>query len=179
MDELKALRSLATELGVHTRYTDGLGKKVTVGPETLIRVCAALGAPVTAAVDAGKALHDFKSSRRHGLPPVIVAWNGELRLPPFPTGRGGHTGEGAGGQVQTEGGELLPLENRTLPIGYHRLVIGSATSTIIAAPLEAWRRPGSHRSWGVGTQLAALRSRRSRSVGDLKDLESLCRWLRE
>jgi len=64
-------------------------------------------------------------------------------------------------------------------MGYHRLVIGSATATVISAPVESWRRPGSHRSWGVGTQLAALRSRRSRSVGDLKDLESLCRWLRE
>ena len=38
MDELKALRSLATELGVHTRYTDGLGKRITVVPETLVRV---------------------------------------------------------------------------------------------------------------------------------------------
>ncbi|HYV68045.1 MAG TPA: 4-alpha-glucanotransferase, partial [Myxococcales bacterium] len=182
MDELKALRSLATELGVHTRYTDGLGKKVTVGPETLIRVCAALGAPVTAAVDAGKALHDFKSSRRHGLPPVIVAWNGEL-TPPSPEGRGGQgvrtTGAGQGSEVLLESGETVSLDGPPLPLGYHRLVVGNATSTIISAPIEAWRRPGSHRSWGVGTQLAALRSQRSRSVGDLKDLESLCRWLRE
>ena len=182
MDELKALRSLATELGVHTRYTDGLGKKVTVGPETLIRVCAALGAPVTAAVDAGKALHDFKSSRRHGLPPVLVAWNGELS-PPSPEGRGGQgvrtTGAGQGSEVLLESGETVSLDGPPLPQGYHRLVVGNATSTIISAPVEAWRRPGSHRSWGVGTQLAALRSKRSRSVGDLRDLEALCRWLRE
>jgi 4-alpha-glucanotransferase len=52
-------------------------------------------------------------------------------------------------------------------------------STVIAAPLEAWRRPGSHQSWGVGTHLAALRSARSRSLGDLRDLESLCRWVAE
>jgi 4-alpha-glucanotransferase len=45
--------------------------------------------------------------------------------------------------------------------------------------VQAWRRPGSHRSWGVGTQLAALRSARSRSLGDLRDLESLCRWVGE
>src|SRR5512136_1350999 len=88
MDELKALRALATELGVHTRYTDGLGKKVTAGPETLLRVCAALGAPVTAVVDANKALHEYKTRRASGLPPVIVAWNGEqprqLSSPPVP-----------------------------------------------------------------------------------------------
>jgi 4-alpha-glucanotransferase len=31
----------------------------------------------------------------------------------------------------------------------------------------------------VGTHLAALRSARSRSLGDLRDLESVCRWVRE
>jgi 4-alpha-glucanotransferase len=31
----------------------------------------------------------------------------------------------------------------------------------------------------VGAQLAALRSARSRSIGDLRDLESLCRWVGE
>ena len=46
MDELKALRSLARAMGVHIRYTDGLGRRVVVAPETLVRVCATLGAPV-------------------------------------------------------------------------------------------------------------------------------------
>ncbi len=53
------------------------------------------------------------------------------------------------------------------------------TCTVIAAPVEAWRRPGLHRSWGVGTQLAALRSARSRSLGDLQDFSSLCRWVQD
>ena len=38
MDELRALRALARDLGVHTRYTDGLGRRVVVAPETLLRV---------------------------------------------------------------------------------------------------------------------------------------------
>jgi 4-alpha-glucanotransferase len=50
---------------------------------------------------------------------------------------------------------------------------------VIAAPLLAWRRPGSPRSWGVGTHLAALRSARSRSLGDLRDLASVCRWVHQ
>ncbi len=176
MDELKSLRALATELGVHTRYTDGLGKKVTVGPETLIRVCAALGAPVTASADAGKVLHDYRAMRSRGLPPVIVAWDGHLRMPPLPDRERGSGGEI---HVRLESGEDWSLGQHQMPMGYHRITIGNATCTIISAPVEAWRRPGSHRSWGVGTQLAALRSKRSRSVGDLRDLESLCRWLRE
>ena len=79
MDELKALRSLATELGVHTRYTDGLGKKITVVPETLVRVCAALGAPITRVSDASRALQAHRAAKAaQPLPPVVVAWDGIL-----------------------------------------------------------------------------------------------------
>lgn len=196
MDELKALRALATELGVHTRYSDGLGKKVTVGPETLLRVCAALGAPVTAFTDAGKALHEYRATHSGGLPPVIVAWNGvvpTLKRVNSPRREGNEERRKNRREVQLESGETIPLDGRPLPMGYHRLVRTSppvprslsgeggqeSTCTIISAPVEAWHRPGSHRSWGVGTQVAALRSRRSRSVGDLQDLEVLCRWIRE
>ena len=62
MDELKALRSLARAMGVHTRYTDGLGRRVIVAPETLVRVCAALGAPVERPADAAAALGSFRES---------------------------------------------------------------------------------------------------------------------
>lgn len=181
MDELKALRALATELGVHTRYTDGLGKKVTVGPETLLRVCAALGAPVTSFTDAGKVLHEYRTTHTSGLSPVIVAWNGVLPPPQrrvvSPRREGQEERRKNRREVQLESGETLPLDGRPLPMGYHRLFGDKGICTVISAPLEAWRRPGSHRSWGVGTQLAALRSRRSRAVGDLRDIESLCRWV--
>ena len=165
MDELKALRSLATELGVHTRYTDGLGKKVTVAPETLVRVCAALGAPITRVADAAGALDAHRAAKSaERLPPVIPAWYGVLPLHLIPNE-----------EIHLETGQVVRPGARPLPLGYHRL----ENCTIIAAPVEAWRRAGSHRSWGVGTHLAALRSARSRSLADLRDLESLCRWLRE
>ncbi|HEV2749059.1 MAG TPA: 4-alpha-glucanotransferase [Gemmatimonadales bacterium] len=167
MDELKALRALATELGVHTRYTDGLGKKITVASETLVRVSAALGAPITRVADAARALEAHRAARAaERLPPVVVAWDGIL--PPHVI---------TGPEIQLETGEVLPADTRPppLPLGYHHV----DGCTIIAAPVEAWRRPGSQRSWGVGTHLAALRSRRSRSLGDLRDLDSLCHWIRE
>jgi 4-alpha-glucanotransferase len=186
MDELKALRSLARAMGVHTRYTDGLGRRVIVAPETLVRVCAALGAPVERPGDAAGALREHRKTGNAGLvPPVLVAWDGSLAPLAIPTDRPVQV------QVHTEEGPVVPLERsgtgfrtaQSLPSGYHRLTVEvsgrSETSTVIAAPLEAWRRPGSHRSWGVGTHLAALRSARSRSLGDLRDLESLCRWIAE
>jgi 4-alpha-glucanotransferase len=174
VDELKALRSLARQLGVHTRYTDGLGKRVTVAPETLVRVCAALGAPISGAADAAEALHAHRAGKDGArLPPVLVAWDGILT----PWNGEGHA------ELCLENGDVVPLDMRPLPMGYHRFTVEASgrreTCTVIAAPVEAWRRPGAHSSFGVGTQLAALRSTRSRSVGDLRDLESLCRWLRE
>ena len=185
-DELKALRSLARAMGVHTRYVNGLGKRVTVAPETLLRVCAALGAPVERPGDAAGALRAQRQTTNAPLvPPVLVAWDGSLTPLAIPTDRPVQV------QVHLEDGPVVPLvrsgarfrATQALPWGYHRLTVEvsgwSETSTVIAAPLEAWRRPGMHRSWGVGTQLAALRSARSRSLGDLQDLESLCRWVGE
>lgn len=185
-DELKALRSLAKAMGVATRYTDGLRKRVTVAPETLVRVCAALGAPIARPGDAADALRAVRATKSTGLvPPVLVAWDGTLA--PLAISADGPVHA----EVHLEDGDVAPLEisggelrtTRPLPSGYHRLTVEAArtseTCTVIAAPVQAWRRPGPHRSWGVGAQLAALRSARSRSMGDLQDLQSLCGWVRE
>ena len=170
-------------MGVYTRYIDGLGKHVTVSPETLLRVCGALGAPVERFADAPEALRAQREARATQLlPPVLVAWDGALSL---------RDAGGLHAEVHCADGVVFPLDSvgtelrspRSLPAGYHqlRLEVGGrvATSTVIAAPVRSWRRPGSHRSWGVGTHLAALRSARSRSVGDLRDLASFCRWVCE
>jgi len=184
MDELRALRSLARALGVHTRYTDGLGKRVTVAPETLVRVCAAVGAPVARPSDAAEALRAHRATRVTGLvPPVLVAWDGALPSlaisEPGPVHAELRLADGDVAPLAIAGAELRAT--RPLPFGYHRLTIEAPgrieSCTVIAAPVQAWRRPGSRRSWGVGTELAALRSSRSRSLGDLRDLQSLCRWV--
>ncbi len=184
MDELKALQSLAEVMGVHTHYTDGLGRPVTVAPETLLRVCAALGAPVARPSDAAEALRAYDATKNTGLlPPVIVAWDGAF--PPIAISRD----DTVHAELLLEDGDLAPLAisgaelraTQPLPFGHHRLTVetsgGTETSTVIAAPEHAWRHPDSGRSWGLGTHLAALRSARSRSFGDLRDLEALCRWV--
>lgn len=186
MDEFEALRALADELGVLTHYVDGLHRPVQVGPETLVRVCAALGADVSKAEQAEDALRSLRAARRESLPPVLVAWDGHLA----PVTASAQAPTGA--EVHLEAGGVVPLDvvdgriqaADRLPSGYHRLVVatrdGPETCTVIAAPTETWRRPGSaSRSWGVGAHLAALRSARSRALGDLRDLETLCRWTRE
>ena len=183
MDELTALESLARAMGVYTEYIDGLDRPVTVDPETLVRVCASLGAEVTGPADAAEALRAHLASRDEGLvPPAAVAWDGVLD--PLAVGVSGpiqaelwlESGERA--EISVEGGEVrVPAP---LPEGYHRLTVDAAGRTegchVISAPTTAWRRPDSGRSWGVAGQLAAFRSSRSRSFGDLRDLETVCRW---
>jgi 4-alpha-glucanotransferase len=163
MNELTALRTLARTLGVHTRYTDGLGKRVIVSPETLLRVCSALGPAVQRPAEAAALLRAARAARHGaGLPPVVVAWDGVV--PPLL-------------HPERDRGEIPGV----LPPGYHSFTFdrpgGPASCTVISSPVHAWRREGNHRSWGVGTHLAALRSARSRSVGDLTDLAALCRWV--
>jgi len=183
-DELRPLHSLAKAMGVAIRYKDGLKRRVTVASETLVRVCAAVGAPIARPADAADALRAVRANKNSGLvPPVVVAWDGTLA--PLAIAAAGSVRA----ELHLEDGDAVPLEisgselraTRSLPSGYHLLAVEASgrreTCTVIAAPVQAWRRPESHRSWGVGTQLAALRSARSRSVGDLRDLESLCRWV--
>jgi 4-alpha-glucanotransferase len=175
MDELGSLESLAKAMGVHTHYTDGLGRPITVAPETLLHVCAALGAPVARPADATEALRVHQASTAARLlPPVIVAWDGKLPAIDIPA-PGGSVAE-----ILLEDGGVGQLDH-PLPFGYHRLTVEAAgkTETIaaISAPGRAWHRSDSSHSWGLATHLAALRSARSRSLGDLADLEALCRWV--
>jgi 4-alpha-glucanotransferase len=191
MHELEALRSLARAMGVYTEYTDGLGQPVTVAPETLVSVCASLGASVSRPRDASAALRVFEAEKRtEVIPPVLVAWDGTLPDVSIPSQGAFHA------ELVLEGGDLFPLNIRSrtegsvrlqlptpLPFGYHRLTVEMSgailTSTVISAPEQAWRRPGSHRSWGVGGQLAAFRSSRSRAFGDVRDLGTVSRWVGE
>ncbi|MEK7379948.1 MAG: hypothetical protein AAB075_02935, partial [Gemmatimonadota bacterium] len=185
MDDLRALRTLARALGVHARYRDDLGRRIEVAPETLVRVCASLGAPVTTLPDAAEALRAHRARSRAPVPPVQVAWDGNLPPLTLPTD------SPIRAAVHLADGDVIVLDrvgpqyrtSRTLPLGHHRITAelpdGVASGAVISAPVHAWRRPGSPRGWGVGTQMAALRSARSRSLADLHDLSTLCRWVHD
>ena len=195
-DEHGALGALAKALGVHTHYTDGLGRPITVAPETLLSVCSALGAPVDRPEDATEALRGFLEAREAEiLPSVLVAWDGVLPevadSAEAPLGAELHLEDGEvvalkvsgnpSGEASRQGARAAVRASRPLPPGYHTLTVefagGTEMCTVISTPERAWRRPGAHRNWGLGAHLSALRSERSRSLGDLRDLDSLCRWV--
>jgi 4-alpha-glucanotransferase len=184
MDDRAALKAWAAEKGVATHYSDGLGRQIEVGPETLAAVCATLGAPLDGVVGAARAYRAYRNARRDrpAAAPVVLAWDG--RLPPVPVG--GH------GRLEAtlilEGGDEIELETLAgtvrppprVPFGIHTLAFRAdgrdGRSTVIAAPTRSWRRDDDARRWGLAAHLAALRSRRSRALGDLADLARMCAW---
>ena len=127
VDELKALRSLARAMGVHTRYVNGLGKHVTVAPETLVRVCAALGAPVERPSDAAGALRAHRETASARLAAARAGRVGRSLVLPISTRpRGPVHGKcivrtGRSSRSMQSEAELRAA--RTLPAGYHRLTV--------------------------------------------------------
>ncbi len=182
MDDRSALHILAQRMGVHTSYTDGLGTVRGVSDETLARVCHALGARLDGPGGVVAALEELLNAAMNVRPPpVIVAWNGNLALPAGDPGTTPHLLLEFGTEMGMTTGDGAIAVNGPVPVGYHtlRTVLNGAvhSSTVISAPMQAWRRSGARAAWGVGTHLAALRSARSRSVGDLRDLSTACRWV--
>ncbi len=173
------LRRLAAALGVATEFVDGLGRTVRPGDDTLIAVCRALGSPVGSAADAAAALEAHLVEEAQAVPPVLVAWDGTLTLPAALAGAEGRIRLESGDECAVEGGvDRSPV---SLPFGYHTLVLdrpSEATIAVISAPVRSWPLDPDVR-WGVGAQLAAVRTARSRSLADLDDLETLARWTAE
>jgi 4-alpha-glucanotransferase len=159
---------------------------VIVGDETLVRVCAALGAPMTSPDNAAAALAAWRAAQAAELvAPVVVAWDG--RVPAIVICAEG----GVDAVLRLESGDTTPIAihavtitvRDVLPFGVHELLVAAdgrhATCRIISAPTRAWHDERLARAWGVGAQLTGLRTARSRSVGDLRDLATLCEWTAE
>ena len=177
-----ALQQLATTLGVATAYTDGHGRRVQVGAETLMAVCNALGARIARPEQAAAELRRLEAEIV-SAPPVLVAWDGQLRLIEPRLRREVAAGDG---ELTLEDGTTVAVGTAgghdQLPLGRHQLRWEQGADVVsvpvIAAPQTTWRREaGSERRWGVGLQLAAVRSARNPTMGTLADLDELCRWL--
>jgi 4-alpha-glucanotransferase len=205
VNEHDDLRELARLSGVQTSYHDVWGQEVQAGPEALLGILRALGAPLEGVGDASDALAALREERAGLLAePVAVAWDGHLpSLLLRPATGGGPLAchldlEGGGRRACTadlgslpqappaEGsdrpGRLLDLTRELggpLPLGYHRLRLEAggrtAETLILAAPGRAFSGDG-RPLWGVFLPLYALRTERSWGVGDFSDLEALAAW---
>ncbi len=187
------LERLAAARGVAVAYEDAFDTRRRVSPETLVAVLRALGEPIEHPSDAGECL------ARHGrepesLPPVVVAWDGQLpaafsrRLTGGAGGASSATATGARVHVRalkltledgSDASELLGdviaggagAARRTVPYGVHRLVLEDTSVLVISSPQRA--RPLEPHSWGVFAPTYALWDYQRAGSGDLSCLARL------
>ena len=194
-----ALRDLAHDLGVSTRYWGWDGTEKDVADSTLQAILAALGTPVTTDGDiAALRARREREPWERTLPPVTVMREDRSSSVPVHVDHGSpvtvHLRLEEGGRVDLVQGEdhtppfdlegtlrgrarfLLP---EGLPLGWHRLVAETATGpaeadlVVTPARLTVHEQYASRRAFGVQAQLYSVRSERSWGIGDLADMRDL------
>jgi 4-alpha-glucanotransferase len=201
---MTALRELATAAGLDPEYRSWRGDSAAASDDSLLAALRALapdlGVAFDDADDAPAALVELERARRGELvPPVVVAWNGELAVPLSVPAELDAPWEV---EVATESGRVLrgrgtlfelPADGHSSPgahcrrrvpvrldgeLGYHtvRWQIGRerGEALVIAAPEQAWHGPGAGpRRWGVFAPVYGLASAASGQAGDLGNLRRL------
>ena len=202
--ERSALRELTELYGIKRSYQAMDDRRVRATPEATLAVLQALGVPVANGDTRAILQREQEALWLQPLEPVTVAWDGalhdiRLRLPAAVARRAieveitledGSTLSATIAPAQRAvleekkigrskfGAAGFAIENR-LPFGYHELRIRAdgleAASTILSAPLRCFAGE-TRRGWGVFAPLYALRTDRSKAIGDLADLEQLLTW---
>lgn len=157
------LARVAEQHGVATSYEDWRGRRVTVNPDTIRHVLAALGVDPSAEPARLDKL----------LPPAVVVREGkgsDLVLP-----------EGARSTVEAADGSALPFDPK-LPLGVHTLRVTDngtehqAPLLVVPDRIEPSALRERQRLWGLMAQVYSVRSRASWGTGDLRDLTELIDW---
>ncbi|WP_122940141.1 4-alpha-glucanotransferase [Brachybacterium sp. EE-P12] len=194
-----ALRDLAHDLGVSTRYWGWDGAEKDVADTTLHAILAALGTTVAADEDiaAARARRE-RAPWERTLPPVTVMREDRSASVPVHVDHGTpvtvHVLLEEGGRVDlVQGEDNTPpfdldgvLRGRArfelpegLPLGWHRLVAetgaGPAEADLVVTParLTVHEQYAARRAFGVQAQLYSVRSERSWGIGDLADMRDL------
>ena len=194
-----ALRDLAHDLGVSTRYWGWDGAEKDVADTTLHAILAALGTTVAADEDiaAARARRE-RAPWERTLPPVTVMREDRSASVPVHVDHGTpvtvHVLLEEGGRVDlVQGEDNTPsfdldgvLRGRArfelpegLPLGWYRLVAetgaGPAEADLVVTParLTVHEQYAARRAFGVQAQLYSVRSERSWGIGDLADMRDL------
>jgi len=198
-----ALHSLARAYGIEESYVDNEGGRRDATPDALVAILSALGAPLSDASEAPKALATHRRQQwERPIDPIAVAWAGRgsvtLRLPATVTGSYALSLTSEDGQVSRVQGSLSGTDDSVvtsedvegtqylarrielphpLPSGYYdgTLQCGGTTShfRVLSAPERVWSPAQARPHWGVFVPLHALHSDTSRGAGSLADLSAL------
>lgn len=185
------LRNLADSWGIQVEYQDFTETPSTLPDATLVALLGTLGVEIETSTQLDAAL-DAERERRwaRALPPLLPATEGQPAVldavvageerPQIVLAAGGTVEPSGGpeildtGTVVTDGRaevrQLLRFTFPALPIGWHRVRLGSAVAPVAVAPARLAPPP---RQWGVAAQLYSVRSRASWGIGDFADLRDL------
>ena len=201
-DVSAALRALARAHGVAPSYLDFDGKRVAARADSLRHFIGHLrDEDLLADADYRGMLRQLAETKRaNGLPPVLVAWDGQLPPLWFWTEQLGAaytvratSDEGiilwsqhsTGRQKITRRGSKFVRLNLgdmpVLPPGYYELSIiiddqEVAKSFVISAPEKL---KTTAKNWGVFAPVYALRTDAHKAIGDFGDLAHLCQLVRQ
>ena len=159
------LAALAAAHGVATSYLDARKTLTDVDADVVVAVLRQLGVAASTPDEVRRELAAARA-REAVLPPTIVVRSGRARALPV----------GTEGELRLEDGTALQVRDELpagLPLGWHQLVTGERSVTVIVVPA---RLPAPPRTWGWMLQLYALRSAGSWGMGDYADLRELSRW---
>ncbi len=197
------LTELADAHGVATQFWDWQGRHTQVSAETVVAVLAALGVDAGDAAAVERELAELELAPwRRVLPPVVVTTEGTAPQVPVHVAQGvrfdarlvledgterelGSTGLPETREVDgTTVARVLLDVGGDLPLGWHtvRATSGERTRTmpLVVTPAtlelpEVLAAEGTQ-SWGLMTQLYAMRSAGSWGIGDLADLGDAGAW---
>ncbi len=187
-DDLTTLLELEQLVGIASSHTDALGEKRSASLDTRLAILRALGHEVATSADAATALAKERLRRAaEPVPPVVVAWEGDITLE---TQFGGlmtwilepvdlnDPDEGIARQGATRDNAVTLTG---LPYGFHRLTFGdkrSTTTLVISAPRQTWDEAftADHHRWGILAPASSLWDRGARTGGTLAHLAEAADW---
>ena len=199
------IRELARAAGIDSNYSSWRGEPTAASDEAVRAALKAVGPDLGIdfeAMDPDAAWAAIEARTwAERVPPVVVAWDGELDLPiRVPADRDGawsievttedkrnFAARGTLFELAADGhaypsGVVHCIRHAVLSLdgalGYHELAWSCGEDTgkalVIAAPTRAWGSPGNFdKRWGVFAPVYALASRRSGHAGDLGTLRAL------
>ncbi|MGC5583209.1 4-alpha-glucanotransferase [Ornithinimicrobium sp. W1679] len=199
------LSALAEAYGVATEFWDWQGRHVQVSVETVTAALGALGVHVDGDADVEAALAEVERRPwTRVLPPVVVAVRGRRPHVPVHVARGirfearivlEDGGVHEVGVLEETDPATRELDGTTvvraaldlgedLPLGWHTVEVAAGRSVrrmpLVVTPArlelpESLAEEGSQ-TWGLMTQLYAMRSDESWGIGDLADLGDAGAW---
>lgn len=208
--EVDKIHQLAKLYGIQGAYYDVFKKRRLVRSESLLAILKSMNVEIESSQDLKDTLHQqIKKIWQRLVSPVTVAWNGKLNITLSISEEISNTTLHCHiicedlstyiwkfplkeaiviDQKIIDGKKYLKKSvhySKSLPYGYHRLIIQHQNQTysclIVSAPRFAYEKPKTNKqkSWGLFAPVYSLHSQHSFGAGDISDFNRTVHWVAE